>query len=100
MNQAARRTTSPRTSTGARARSATPTRSRHGSNNIILGGFGDDQITLGCGTAVVLGDNGIVAARARHVGFGTLADVYLVETTDTSRPTARATRSSRTAART
>jgi Ca2+-binding RTX toxin-like protein len=53
-----------------------------GSNNIIIGGFGADQITLGSGSAVVLGDNGVVTRRA-NVGFGTLADVTKVETTDT-----------------
>ena len=59
-----------------------------GSNNIILGGYGDDQITLGGGTAVVLGDNGVVRRYGidpsdANDGFQTLADVYLVETTDT-----------------
>src|SRR5262249_4041530 len=53
-----------------------------GSNNIIIGGFGADQITLGSGIAVVLGDNGVVT-RHGNVGFGTLADVTKVETTDT-----------------
>jgi Ca2+-binding RTX toxin-like protein len=31
-----------------------------GADNIILGGFGEDTITLGAGTNTVLGDNGIV----------------------------------------
>ena len=58
-----------------------------GSNNIILGGFGVDTITLGGGTAVVLGDNGIVQRRGGSVGFGTLADVNEVATIDTSAAT-------------
>src|SRR5581483_1813641 len=63
-----------------------------GSNNIILGGYGDDQITLGGGTAVVLGDNGVVrrygvTAGDANDGFQSLADVYMVDTTDTTAAT-------------
>jgi Ca2+-binding RTX toxin-like protein len=58
-----------------------------GSNNVILGGFGNDGITLGGGTAVVLGDNGHVYRPAGNIGFGTLASVYKLETTDTSAAT-------------
>jgi Ca2+-binding RTX toxin-like protein len=52
-----------------------------GSNNIILGGFGNDAITLGGGTAVVLGDNGQVS-RNGGISLGTLTDVTRVFTTD------------------
>ena len=51
-------------------------------SNIIIGGYGIDTITIGSGDNVVLGDNGIVR-RSHQVGFGTLADVDQVETTDT-----------------
>jgi Ca2+-binding RTX toxin-like protein len=51
-----------------------------GANNIILGGYGDDSITLEAGTAVVLGDNGIVRRDATET-------VTQVATTDTTAAT-------------
>src|SRR5207247_1102344 len=35
-----------------------------GANNIILGGFGADTISVGSGTSVILGDNGVVRRDA------------------------------------
>src|SRR5581483_3969525 len=57
-----------------------------GSNNVIIGGYGADQITLGGGFSVVLGDNGEVD-RGPRTGLGTLSDVIRGATTDTTEGT-------------
>jgi Ca2+-binding RTX toxin-like protein len=51
-----------------------------GASNIILGGFGADDITLGSGTNTVLGDNGIVRRDAQ----GAVLEVETSDTGDTS----------------
>ncbi|MCP3982597.1 MAG: calcium-binding protein, partial [bacterium] len=51
-----------------------------GADNIIVGGFGEDSITLGGGTNTVLGDNGYI----RRTGSG---EVTQVRTTDTDSST-------------
>ncbi len=55
--------------------------------NIIIGGVGADQITLGSGDNIVLGDNGLVHRKGGNIGFGTLADVITVSTSDTAATT-------------
>ena len=59
-------------------------------SNIIIGGVGADQITLGSGDNVVLGDNGYISRIGGNIGFGTLADVIQVTTTDTADSTGAA----------
>jgi Ca2+-binding RTX toxin-like protein len=56
-------------------------------SNVILGGVGQDQITIGSGDNVVLGDNGYVSRIGGSIGFGTLADIVSVQTTDTASTT-------------
>ncbi|MCP3982596.1 MAG: calcium-binding protein [bacterium] len=51
-----------------------------GADNIILGGYGHDRITLGGGTNTVLGDNGYVTRSAD----GTVTQVTTTDTEDTS----------------
>ena len=56
-------------------------------SNIIIGGVGADLITIGSGTNVVLGDNGYIARVGGKIGFGTLAQITEVATTDTTSAT-------------
>ena len=51
-------------------------------SNVIIGGVGNDQITIGSGDNVVLGDNGYITRIGGEIGFGTLADIVSVQTSD------------------
>ena len=70
--------------------------------NIIIGGVGDDQITIGSGDNIILGNNGLVHRTAPATSGSGRSPT---STSRSTRPTRRApqaatTRSSRTAART
>src|SRR5438128_1243423 len=60
-----------------------------GSNNIVIGGFGTDTITLGSGVNTVLGDNGEVSRTGSrepvtHLPLTTTTSVYTTDTLTTT----------------
>src|SRR6185437_9315085 len=56
-------------------------------NNVIIGGYANDTITIGSGDNVVLGDNGYIHRVGGSIGFGSLSDVVWVLTSDTQTAT-------------